>query len=142
MKLILKNSRIIMQSFKKTIVESVYNNKNGGVAYPGNFQTSGFIQCWIYPLEKGATYELKYTGSVNKNIGSVYLCSLCKLSGDYETIPQEGVGEKIFAWDNENSISQGGRFTVPEDTDKDCIVVSGLKENYDSDITVTLIKFG
>lgn len=131
-----------MRSIKKTIIESVYNKTGRGIAYPGNYQSSGFCQCWIYPLEKGATYELNYTGSVNKNIGSMYLCSLCKLSGDYETIPQEGVGERIFAWDNENSISQGGRFTVPADTDKDCIVVTGLVESYDSNIKVSLMRLG
>lgn len=142
MKLILKNSSLVMQSIKKTVIESIYNKVGVGIAYPGNYNNAGFCKVWIYPLEKGATYELKYTGTVNKNIGSIWLCSLCKLSGDYETVPQNEVCEKIFGWDNENSMLQGGRFSVPLESDKDCIVVTGLNETYDSNVKITLTKLG
>lgn len=125
---------------QKVEIQSIANNTNGGVNYPGNFTTMGFCQSWIYPLIKGATYRLNYKGSVNKDIGSVYLCSLCKLDGDYVTLPRKGVGEKIFAWNNTDSINQGGEFKVPLETDKDCIVITGLRDTYDPNITIKLVK--
>lgn len=141
MKLVLKNCRIIMQSPKRTEIESVYNNKNGGVSYPGNLASSGNSQSWFFPLVKGATYELTYTGTVKMNIGSVWLCSLCKLEGDYTTMPQNEVAEEVFGW-NKDELVQGGRFVVPSETDKDCIVVTGLKDSMDSDIKVQLVRLG
>lgn len=141
MKLILKNCSLVMQYPKITEIESVHNSKNIGVNYPGNYQNMGLCQSWIYPLVKGATYELAYVGSITMDIGSVWLCSLCNLGGDYTTVPQNEVGEMVFNWDKGNAV-QGGRFTVPEDTDKDCIVVTGLNDTYDQNIEVILKKLG
>lgn len=121
-------------------IQSIANNTNGGVSYPGKFSTLGFCQSWIYPLIKGATYRLNYKGSVTKDIGSIYLCSLCKLEGDYVTMPREDVAEKIFSWNNTDSINQGGEFKVPLETDKDCIVITGLRDTYDPNIIVKLVK--
>lgn len=142
MKLILKNCELIMQGLKRTEIDYVYNNKKCGVVYPGNFNSIGFCQSWIFPIEKGANYELEYIGSVTKDIGSVWLCALCKMDGDYVTNPQNGVGkEKIFSW-NRDALSQGGKFTVDSLVDADCIVVTGLKDTHDSNKVIRLTKIG
>lgn len=126
-------ARTNIDAEKATIVENI----QGADA---TLDVKGGRKYWIYPLIKGATYKLNYRGSVTKDIGSIYLCSLCKLEGDYVTMPREDVAEKIFSWNNTDSINQGGEFKVPLETDKDCIVITGLRDTYDPNITVKLVK--
>lgn len=142
MKLVLKNCSLLMQGLKRTEIESIYNRKATAIVYPGKYVNSGFCQCWIYPLEKGATYELSYIGSVAEDTGSVRLCSVCKLNGNYSTVPQEGVEKQlVFSWNKDLKI-QGGKFTVETGIDADCIVVTGLNDAYDPKIVVKLFKIG